>query len=281
VSFDWESEECETAFFTSLSSHSRRKFVAFWNMRKDWRIKAGDAISLCLDTLQATGVDEDNGELSAFWADVFVEGGDEYGPVEEWLVTLYRREHTWSSFLKDSPERLTMAVMDTRCLDFNDVAGFGRRCGQALSDPDGKLSSYLNGKHRSWSQGFPVLETSLFLNEEISKDLLEQGHLEIIEEKKGKCKWVATNLRKGTKFPLGDHGTLTVDEKPTPYYPPIMSWDPIISETIHEIQNVAFWETFMGDHPESHHEEYIRGIWKVQPLRVLILSYSAGKKSCS
>ena len=115
---------------------SRRAFRAFWNkerrnsnndpIEKDWRRSAGDAISLCLDSLQVTGVDEDNGGLSAFWADTFED--EKYSPpVEEWIVTLSRNEHTWTRFMHDSPEVLTMAVMDPRCFDFNDLAGLGRR----------------------------------------------------------------------------------------------------------------------------------------------------------
>jgi hypothetical protein len=126
IHFDWISDECESAYFDSLSS--RRTFRKFWNTRRDWRQSAGEAISVCLDRLEFTGIDEDNGELRAFWADTFDK--DEYSPTEEWLVKLIRKEHTWTRFLRDSPEALTMAVMDSKCLDFNDLAGYGRRCQQ-------------------------------------------------------------------------------------------------------------------------------------------------------
>lgn len=47
---------------------------------------------------------------------------------EEWIVTLFRSEHTWTGFLEDSEESLTMVVVGKECLDFHDQDGFGRCC---------------------------------------------------------------------------------------------------------------------------------------------------------
>jgi len=268
VCFDWISDECEAAYFDSL--RSRKIFRKFWNTCYDWRRTAGDAISLCLDALEVTGIDEDNGELSAFWAETFEEGGD-FLPVEEWIVTLFRREHTWTRFLQDSPECLTMAVMDWRCLDFNDAAGWGRRCR--------KPQPTLDGRMKAWTLGYPVLETALLVNESLVGTLIKNGHLDKEQtEREGIYSWKTDQLKKNTSFSLGDQGTLTVYAEPSCHCPLIMSWDPVMCKTLQEVKNVGLKGLVIGDHVERHHQEYIRGSWKCKPLRVLVLSKSVGKE---
>ena len=146
----------------------------------------GDAISLCLDALTETGINEENRELSALWVEGFDEEGDSDGEhdsdrdtsglsstnasnrssqesdfeaVEEWIVILFRSEHTWTGFLQDSPECLTMAIIDPACLDLDDADGCVRRCQSSRSCEDGRSIK--------WSPGYPVLQTSMLLNEEI------------------------------------------------------------------------------------------------------------------
>lgn len=267
IFFEWISEECESAYFNSLSS--RHTFRMFWNQRRDWRQNAGEAISLCLDKLELTGIDEDNGELSAFWADTFDDG--DYPPTEEWLVKLVRKEHTWTRFLRDSPEVLTMAVMDSKCLDFNDLTGYDRRCRQPRPTTDGKV--------KIWDLGFPVLETAIQVNEKVARDLVKDGKLEKIEiNTPGIYAWSTEKLKKNTKFSLGGHGTLVVYAQSNFYCPPIMSWRPIMCETLHEFKNVGLRENLIGGCEEKHHHEYISGSWSCKPLRVLVLSTSTGKE---
>jgi hypothetical protein len=127
-----------------------------------------------LDRLELTGIDEDNGRLSTFWADTFSK--DEYSPTEEWLVKLVKKDHTWTRFLRDSPEALTMAVIDSRCLDFNDLMGYGRRCRQLPPTP--------NGKAKILELGFPVLETAILVNEKAARELIQDGKLEKVETNK-------------------------------------------------------------------------------------------------
>jgi hypothetical protein len=248
---------------------SRKTFRKFWNTCRNWRQCAGEAISLCLDALEVTGIDEDSGELNAFWAETFEEGG-EFLSVEEWVVTLFRNEHTWTRFLNDSPECLTMAVMDPRCLDFNDAAGWGRRCRKPGPTSDGNWIAC--------KLGFPVLETAILINESIIHTLIKKGQLEMEEtERRGIYTW-SERLEKNTRFSLGNQGTLTVYTKSDMASPLIMSWSPIKSEMLQEVKNVGFKGLIIGDHVERHHQEYIRGSWKCKPLRVLVLSRSTGRE---
>lgn len=267
IFFEWISDECESAYFDSLSS--RHTFRKFWNHSRDWRRSASEAISLCLDKLELTGIDGDNGELSAFWADTFDE--DEYSLTEEWLVKLVRKEHTWTRFLRDSPEVLTMAVMEPRCLDFNDLTGYGRRCQRSRQNQ--------NGTSKVRDLGFPVLETALHVNEQVAQSLIKDGKLEKLETRKpGIYAWSTEKLKKNTKFSLGNQGTLIVYAQSSCYCPPIMSWRPIVCETLHEFKNVGVRENMIGEREEKHHHEYISGSWNCKPLRVLVLSKSTGKE---
>ena len=114
----------------------------------------GDAISTCLDALEETGIDEDSGELNALWVESFDIEGDLDGEsdddtstsrtilrqvttdtcelylsfCEEYIAKLFRSEYTWTGFLQDSEESLTIAIVGMTCLDFIHQNGYGRRC---------------------------------------------------------------------------------------------------------------------------------------------------------
>jgi hypothetical protein len=217
--------------------------------------------------LELTGIDDDNGELNAFWADAFDEA--EYCPTEEWLVKLVRKKHTWTRFRRDSPEVLTMAVMDSRCLDFNDLTKYGRRCQQFRPTPDGRV--------KILDLGFPVLETAILVNEKVAQGLINDGKLKKVETSKPTVyAWSTENLKKNTKFSLGDQGTLVVYAESNCHCPPILSWNPILCEALQEFKNVGVREKMLGDYEEKHHHEYISGSWSCKPLRILVLSKSAG-----
>lgn len=151
-SFHWESEACEYAYFKAL--RSPKLFRRFRKDHKEWQSNVGNAISICLDALEERGIDEDNGELSALWVELFDTGGDSDGEsdsdaddegdakrspkalvsqasvarssfCEEHIVTLFGSEHTWTGFLQDSEESLTMATLGMTCLDFIHENGYG------------------------------------------------------------------------------------------------------------------------------------------------------------
>lgn len=48
--------------------------------------------------------------------------------VEEVIVTLSHSEYTWTGFLRDSPETITMAIVTSSCLEVTDNRALGRRC---------------------------------------------------------------------------------------------------------------------------------------------------------
>lgn len=279
ITFKWISDDCERAYFQALRSPKR--FRKFWKENKEYLENVGDAISKCLDALEETGIEGESRELRGLWVESFdIEGEsdgesdddedskDDFTPTavtqlsshffEEWIVTLFRSEHTWTGFLQDSEESLTMAVLGTACLDF-DHGGYGRRCSQART-----LAS--NSK-----SGYPVLETSIQLNSSLlSSTKLTQ---EIVDSGKTTI-WNAKELNKGTTFPLGDHGSLKVLAAANRVCPAIMEWHGVKSETMKEIKNVAINEKLLGENKEKHHKEYMRGKWEAKPLPILVLSKS-------
>ncbi|KAN0120314.1 hypothetical protein V8E51_002522 [Hyaloscypha variabilis] len=288
VSFIWVSEACEHAYFKAL--RCPKSFRRFWKDHREWQENVGNAISICLDALEETGIDEDNGELSALWVESFDEQGESDGesdgedeeepppgaPVcqapalgkqmdpgfcEEHIVTLFRSEHTWTGFLQDSEESLTMAIVGMTCLDFLHENGYGRRCaGQRALAND-----------TSTSKGFAVLQTSLKLNE----SLLTSSKLKQEKVDSGrKTIWDAKELKCGTSFTLGSHGTLKVLTASTRTCPVIAEWSAVKSEILKEVKNMAVNERLLGRNGERHHCEYIRGAWEAKPLPVLVMSKS-------
>ena len=295
ISFVWDDEACETCYFKALQSP--RAFRTFWREHRPWRKNVGDAVSECLDALMETGINEENRELSALWVETFDEIGDSDGEhdsdrdrpsvssaapsirssqesdfeaVEEWIVTLFRSEHTWTGFLQDSPECLTMAIMDTTCLDLDDADGYVRRCQSSRSSEDGRLVK--------WTPGYPVLQTSMLLNEQVLKNegLEYQKH----KNRGHKRYWDITRVKKNSRFTLGDHGSLTVYSSPRKDSPLIMEWDPVDNKTWQEVKNSDLNETILGKNVERHHQEYIRGAWDANPLPILILSRSTKTRFC-
>lgn len=293
ISFNWASEDCELAYFKAL--RCPKLLRRFWKDHKDWQENVGNAVSICLDALEETGIDDDSGELSALWVESFGGQGDSDGEsdgedhqegevvsppgalvsqaptvaketdpsfCEEHIVTLFRSEHTWTGFLQDSEESLTMAIVGMTCLDFLHEKGYGRRCpGQrALANDASK------------SKGFAVLQTSLKLNESMLKD--EKLKKEQVDSGR-KTIWDAKDLKRGTSFSLGNHGTLKVLTASTRTCPVIAEWSAIKSEIMKEVKNVAINEKMLGRPAERHHCEYIRGSWEAKPLPVLVMSKSA------
>ena len=255
---------------------------------------------MCFDALQETGIDEDNGELSALWVESFEEEESDaddlddprnlgmgkvarHGKhnnleqsrharsrhlegVEDWIVTLFRSEHTWTGLLRDSTTCLTMAVVNDTCLSLSDTDGYGRQCQFQESD-DAKQNGMVKGKKPQL--GFSVLQTALLLNESILKDegLKREGRT-----------WVFQNVKQKARFDLGEQGLLTVISKPNmttcQSLPLVMEWSAVKSKKWQELKNVSVNEDLLGKNPEKHHQEYIRGKWVVDPLPVLILSKS-------
>ena len=245
-----------------------------------------------MDALEETGIDEDSGELSALWVESFDEQGESDGEsdgeeneedegdpplrdllyqatplgtmdsrfCEEHIVTLFRSEHTWTGFLHDSEESLTMAIVGMTCLDFLHENGYGRRCAGQLPLPNSANS-----------KGFAVLQTSLKLNESILKsEKLKQEKV----DSGPKTIWDAKELKRGTAFALGSHGTLKVLTSATRTCPTVAEWSGVKSEILKEVKNVAVNEKMLGRPGERDHCEYIRGSWEASPLPVLVMSKS-------
>ncbi|KAM3155336.1 hypothetical protein ABEW05_004142 [Botrytis cinerea] len=306
ISFTWDKGVCEASYFKAL--RCPKSFRKFWKAHKDWQTNIGDAISKCLDALEETGIDEDNQELSAFWVESFDTEGDSDGEdddnsvgqpdltkdnatgggiqsvvqnsiasglptppnslvsldldkfFEEWVVTLFRSEHTWTGFLEDSEESSTMVVVGKECLDFHDQDGFGRCC-------------FLAAK----TKGYSVLQTSLQINE----SLLSNCSAKLKQEKVDSCKtvWNAQELKRGTTFCLGNHGTLEVISGSSKLCPTVVEWKGVkggktVGGILKEVKNVGVNENLLGKGTEKHHKEFIRGCWKVKPLPVLVMSKS-------
>jgi hypothetical protein len=294
----WES------YFNAFES--RRKFREFWNSHLSSVDEITKAISEYLDILQGTGVNNINGELGALWVAKFEcekllddsdpdlsesersnvsfdsedeeissrgahsENGDveqkegrmPFKKVENVMVTLSRSEYTWTPFLVDSPETITMANITTSCLEAAEEQGLGRRCQRGWRE----------GNKFVKIRGYPVLATSLFVNESI----LESKQL-VSKKIRGGCYliWDTNGLCEKARFSLGDHGELEVYAKPSRKYPvTIMEWQGVIGakETWNEIKEANVNEEFFGRSRTPHHKEHISGEWETRPLLILIMS---------
>ncbi|KAF4630076.1 hypothetical protein G7Y89_g8065 [Cudoniella acicularis] len=267
VSFDWTSPELEAEYFSALEN--RRSFRHFWkNCAKGDQETVGNAISLCFDELQHTGVNPDNRHLDVLWVEAFETSDFEddeddgaasiIGPCdllpESNMISLFRSEFTWTGLIKDSMDCCTMAVMAIACLSYNDRHHFGRRCRRFATE--GKF-------------GYPVMKTSLSINKTILKD---EG-LQAEEDPSSRTTvWNVESVKKGAEFHLGDHGKLTVRRKLS--HRPIleMEWQPCLSETVQEVKNVAGNQMFLGRGVEKHHWEYMQGAYLRKPISILVLS---------
>jgi len=303
ISFAWPTKKFESDYFEAMKS--RRKFRKFWNRHLSHSNKISSAVSICLDILQMTGVNQDNGELGALWVAEFEdekyqyysddddddESDDDMGDarldsasrhalftepmetrmpfkkVEEVIVTLFRSEYTWTGFLRDSPETITLAIVTSSCLEAIDDRTVGRRCKRGWWE-DGKYVTV---------RGFPVIQTSLFVNEAILESSQLVSH-RLPRRSRGYPSyrgWNTEGLQESSRFSLGDHGTLEVTVVPTECCPvTIMAWSDVKSSTWNEMKEVGFNEQLLGRSREPHHKEHISGVWETQPLPVLIMSKS-------
>jgi hypothetical protein len=238
ISFPWVSPECEAVHFDSL--RTKHSFRNFWNTHLDWQNNVGDAISLCLERLQFTGVDPDKRQLSALWVEEFEdsesetdENEDEYEhgdgardvksagtspapPAEQLIVNLFRSEHSWTGLIEDSEECLTMAIMVSACLEYDDGRGYGRRCLRFGSGPCKK------------KLGYPVLRTRLYPNKSILKS---EG---LYSDNSDSCRvvWHTDRVKKGACFYLGNQGKLQVLRNLKDLSTLEMEWKPLLSEKL-------------------------------------------------
>jgi hypothetical protein len=301
-------EQLEKKYFRALKSPEG--FYKLWKVRK-YRETVGKAISRCIDALAETGVDELTGALDALWiveaalqpmresgvvasttqkaprapvdesqSDSGSESSDdEVTLTEEYIMSLFRSEHTWTRFLKDTRDTMTMAIVEDNCLEFHHE--HGRRCTSDHIAEDGK-------RFRWVANGYPVLQTSLEINER----LLEKEGI-VKEEPEGvQPYWDVRDIKKKTRFRLGEQGILELFELPKRSHtsrkgkakmtsesndephPLLVEWYGVKSETIRETIDVDIKETFYGENPKEHHTEYSSTALPTRPIPVFILSNS-------
>jgi hypothetical protein len=299
LSFSWPSGFCWETYFEAFQSVNQ--FRIFWNKHnkipKEME-KIKEAIAESLEILQGTGVNNFSWELGALWVAVFEneelpddsssdtysdsesgesssrevhsrnadaepkEGPMPYKKVEDMIVSLFRSEYTWTPFLMDSPKIITMAIITTSCLEATDDSKWGRRCQRGWRE-GGKFIKI---------PGYPVLATSLFVNESI----LESKQLVSKKLRGLSCrKWDTRGLCATAKFSLGDHGELEVLTTPTRNCPvTTMEWQGVIGlkESWNEIKDANINEEFFGRGRTPHHKEHISGEWETLPLPILIIS---------
>ncbi|PSN67033.1 hypothetical protein BS50DRAFT_380456 [Corynespora cassiicola Philippines] len=318
ISFQWSSPDCESAYFEALKD--RRSFWRFWREHPEWQRNIGDAINECFIALEETGVDERDDALSALWVEVFDDEKEfetensvsEFPVTEEHLVVLRRHEHTWTGLLKDSPECITMAVVESTCLEFDDSYSLGTRCQSLHFSQDGRRTI-------RYSPGFSVLQTAILLNEFLLADsdqlcyrtysrkrkLVECEEEKVHAEMKNGTRrkphsedyaqynleyfghsaqswngyWDVTNLSRGTKFSLGSHGQLRILRTPSVgiRYPVVVEWEPVINTKAKEVKR-ELRERALGKSEEEHHSEYMEGAYLRSPLPCLLLSKKSGEK---
>lgn len=184
---------------------------------------------------------------------------------EEWIVSPFRHEPTWTGLLRDSPETATVAIVSGICLCMNHKPIFGEQCCLA---PRGKP----NGTY-VWSPGDPLPETSLLINEDLLKDVgLRRCYPKANKRKRSegtatiKQAWDIKDLRTNSKFSLGIQGSLKLYRRIEDQL--IMDWSPALIESWRDgIMNEKF-PAKRG----HHHQEYIRGDWAMPPLPVIVRS---------
>ena len=298
LSFSWPPGFFWETYFEAFQSVNQ--FRVFWNKHNKLPAidKIKEAIAESLEILQGTGVNNFSWELGALWVAVFEneelpddsnsdtysdsesgesssrevrsgngdaepkEGPMPYKKVEDMIVSLFRSEYTWTPFLMDSPEIITMAIITTSCLEATDDSKWGRRCQRGWRE-GGK---FVKGP------GYPVLATSLFVNESI----LESKQLVSKKLRGFSCrKWDTRGLCATARFSLGDHGELEVLTTPTRNCPvTTMEWQGVIGlkESWNEIKDANINEEFFGNGRTPHHKEHISGEWETLPLPILIIS---------
>jgi len=158
ISFSWE-EGLESRYYRALKGP--KSFRRLWDDARA-RANIGDAISICLDVLAETGVDEQTGELRALWAIKANEAESDgsqspaseraesesgrmsvdgtpalnWEPTEEYTLSIFRKEHIWTRFLRDTPDFMALAVVEDICLEPNQ--SYGRRCATWRFDESGR-----------------------------------------------------------------------------------------------------------------------------------------------
>ena len=291
IPYRWYSEKCKEDYFQALSDP--KAFYRFWKYNRKYRESVGEAISICLDALQETGVNEENHELSALWVENYDEDKeadgeagngfgedsilgkdqceiiyDDFAAAEEWIVKLFKSEHTWTEFLQDSSTCLTVAIMDSACLTLDSSTTHGQDCQMSHSNKP------KHGMITSVTHGQAVLQTAVQINESILSD--EGLRCD------GKA-WNISSVKKGARFSLGDQGSLTVYAKPSPCLkPPLcVEWHSVKGKKLQEFKDLSINEDLLGKGPEKHHQEYIRGKWVTEPLQVLVLSKSNKATLCA
>ena len=199
-------------------------------------------------------------------------------------MSLFRSEHTWTRFLKDTREILTMAIVEDNCLECSQK--HGRRCAADRVTAHGKVLR--------WGTGYPALQTSLEINELLLKD---EG-IEKVKPEGERPYWDVTEVKRKTRLLLGDQGVLEVFENPNQgqhssrkgkskhttqsteiRHPLIMDWSWIKSDTLQELSDMDKQQTFYGSNPKEHHVEYSSTALPTRPLPVLILSNSTKQAS--
>lgn len=237
----------------------------------------GDAVTRRLDVLEKTSVNDSSSELRGFCSTCFddddeldhepdVDDDSDSGksdttsetgvgcapiPVvccENWIVTLFKSEKTWIELIIDSETSRCIAIVSAAYLEF-DHDGYGKICSRP------QIANYGNE-----SQGYPVLQTSLHLNRSLSPSA---NHVNLYGE-----------FKAGTKFSIGDHGTLKVLTCARRTCPMISEWRCNTIYTGKEIEDMLVNERIIGPSRELDYREYICDKWKEKPVSVLVLSKS-------
>ena len=313
ISFKWHDDDCERQYFESLENC--QTFRKFWKNHPQWHNNVGAAINECFSVLEETGVGETNNELAVLWVEVLeeldkdesdevapsVDASFNFTPAEEHLVILRRSEHSWTGFLRDSPESLTMAMIGDKCLDFRAAEGYGMRCQDIRLGRNGTVP-------KRYSLGYSALHTSLLINEELVKSMniqyrypdrkrkrrtcgatgsnlgLEEGncrgkpqqHERLLESPKGH--WDMMNIKKCSNFSLGIRGYLTLYKLPVVSCDPLLvEWEPVLNTLGTELKT-DFNERVLGKSGDKYHSEYNGGIWKFSPVPCLLISKTVNQR---
>jgi hypothetical protein len=255
----WRGEkECLKNLLTALESEDHTAFSTLYKSHPEWQADLGETISLCLEALSKTGVNEE-GNLSVFWV---LDTGIEHS------VELQSSTHTWAGFLKDSRETCTMAIFEDVCLELKDI-NTGKQC---QSHPS---RARVHGvSHRDPPcPGFSVLETLLIINENIIPEGLRTKPVPNLKSSTGveEHRWSVRGVRKGLRLSFAEQGRLSVI---TPMHGGylVVETEGKISAKLSETQNKLHGLVRRQD----FHQEYIQDQkLAIMPIPLLIMSTSA------
>ena len=179
-SFPWTSEKAKQEFFDALRRfrEDSNALQQFWDMHPLYREDFGQAVRVCLEALEKTGINH-RGQLG-----VFISSNVTARPE---LITIKPETHSWIGLLKDSEDSCSMTVIGDECLEFRHEDG--AKCHEP---------------------GRSVLRTALVINRRDKPSGIKRKTYNGEIAGNWRRRWSIRDMDIGLELKLGTHGILRV-----------------------------------------------------------------------